>query len=272
MTLEELRGEYERLTGEGMRLAGRLAEVPQRATVYHHVYFDSGRNHVFPLIAAHGALWARGYFAFGLRMAKLLSWQYGMDPILRQRQLDSVSAFADTLRDINRRVCADTYASYHFTALHGRHPEAANIVAPQLLDSLLRVHSARRTGRELSDAEKLLVFQAHFLNEQAHVVGPAIAEAVVRLQWPLVRKIAMKPVIRFAYFPSGNRLWFADFSNRDERIAHGFTAFELAARAGWQSTATALRDYAVLPDNFFADPHKHFFGLRAALLGLTAPC
>ena len=65
MTADELRLEYDRLIAEGVRLAGRLADVPQRAAAYHHVFFDSGRNHVFPLIAAHGALWARGYFAFG---------------------------------------------------------------------------------------------------------------------------------------------------------------------------------------------------------------
>ena len=68
----ELHQHYDRLTAEGVRLAGQLADVPQRATVYHHLFFESGRNHVFPLIAAHGALWARGYFAFGMRLARLL--------------------------------------------------------------------------------------------------------------------------------------------------------------------------------------------------------
>jgi hypothetical protein len=261
-----LRSEYERLTAEGVRLAGKLAEVPQRAAVYHHVFFDSGRNHVFPLIAAHGALWARGYFAWGLRVAEWLSWQYGLDPAQRRAQLDSVTAFADTLRDINRRVCADTYASYHFAALYGQHADAATVVAPGVLDSLLRVHAARRAGRELSDGEKLTVFQAHFLNEQAHVVGPTIVEALTRLRWPLVRLIAVKPAIRFSYFPRGKRLWFADFSNRDERIAHGLEAFEFAAQAGWQASADALREYAVLPDAFFADARGYFAGMREAVL------
>ena len=272
MGIDELRAEYDRLTAEGVRLAGRLADVPQRAAVYHHVFFDSGRNHVFPLIAAHGALWARGYFAFSLRLAKWLSWQYGIDPVLRQRQLDSVTAFADSLRDINRRVCADTYASYHFTALYGNHREAATIVDPELLDGLLRVHTARKTGRELSDARKLSVFGAHFFHEQSHVVGPTIAEALALLQWPMMRQIAMKPVIRFAYFPRGKRLWFANFSDRQERVNNGLVAFELAARAGWQATAGALRHYAVLPDAFFTDARSHFAGLREAALATTAPC
>lgn len=266
MNAYELRGEYDRLTREGTRLAGRLADVPQRATVYHHVFFDSGRNHVFPLIAAHGALWARGYFAFGLRLAEWLSWQYGLDAALRRRQLAAVASFADTLRDINRRVCADTYASYHFTAQYGKHPNAAAIIAPDLLDSLLQVHAARESGRELSNTEKLSVFRAHFLNEQEHVVGPTITEAIADLCWPLVRLIALKPAIRFAYFPRGQRLWFSDFSNRDERIANGLRAFDLAALAGWQTTAAAMRDYAVLPNEFFADSRSHFAGLREMVL------
>src|SRR5262245_2182636 len=266
MRADLLREEYQRLTAEGERLAGRLADVPQRAAVYHHVFFDSGRNHIFPLIAAHGALWARGYFAWGLRVAEWLSWQHGLDPARRKAQRDSVQAFADTLRDINRRVCADTYASYHFAALYGDHPDAATIVAPELLDSLLRVHAARRAGLELTDAEKLAVFQAHFLNEQTHVVGPTIAEALAKLRWPPVRLIATRPLIRFSYFPRGKRLWFADFSNRQERIANGLVAFDLAARAGWQATAAALRDYAVLPDAFFADARGHFAELRETVL------
>jgi hypothetical protein len=266
MCADVLREEYQRLTAEGVRLSGRLADVTQRAAVYHHVFFDSGRNHVFPLIAAHGSLWARGYFAWGLGVVEWLSWQYGLDPERRRAQLDSVRAFADTLRDINRRVCADTYASYHFAALYGDHPDAATIVAPELLDSLLRVHAARRFGRELGDAEKLTVFQAHFLNEQTNVVGPTIAEALAKLRWTLVRLIATRPLIRFSYFPRGRRLWFSDFSNREERIANGLVAFDLAARAGWQDAAAALRDYAVLPDAFFADARGHFAELREAVL------
>jgi len=266
MNAEFLRSEYERLTAEGVRLAGKLTEVPQRAAVYHHVFFDSGRNHVFPLIAAHGALWARGYFAWGLRVAQWLSWQDGLNPAQRRAQLDSVNAFADTLRGINRRVCADTYASYHFAALHGGRRGAEALVAPELLDSLMRVHSARRAGRELTDREKLAVFDAHFQNEQTHIVGPTIADALTRLQWPLVRLIATRPPIRFAYFPPGQRLWFSDFSNRDERIANGRRAFDLAAEVGWQRAAAALRDYAVLPEAFFADARGHFAELREAVL------
>jgi hypothetical protein len=93
---------------------------------------------------------------------------------LRQKQLAAVETFANVLRDINRRVCADTYASYHFTAIHGERSGAEKIIDPPLLESLNRVHVARLAGKELAGEEKLGVFQAHFLNEQENVVGPSI--------------------------------------------------------------------------------------------------
>jgi len=269
MHQSELRSEYERFSQEGERLAGGLTDLAQRATVYHHVFHDSGRNHVFPLIAAHGALWARGYFAFGMRLARWLSWQYRLDPELRQKQLAAVETFANVLRDINRRVCADTYASYRFTAIHGKRSGAEEIIAPPLLDSLNRVHSACLAGKELADDDKHTVFQAHFLNEQENVVGPNIARGIEELRWPLVRFIALKPLIRFAYFGRGEWLWFSNFSSREERIANGRKAFDLAARRGWSETAAALRQYRVLPVEFFADSSAHFCGLKKTILALN---
>lgn len=76
MNAHELQAEFARLHEMGVRLAGPIFQVARRASVYRQLYLHSGRNHVFPLIAAHGALWASGYFAFGLRLAQALSWQY----------------------------------------------------------------------------------------------------------------------------------------------------------------------------------------------------
>ena len=110
------------------------------------------------------------------------------------------------------------------------------------------------------------MFEAHFLNEQEFVVGPTIAEATARLDWPLVKWIALRPTIRFAYFPDGEQLSFRDFSDRQERIRHGLRAFGLAANAGWNETAAALRDYRVLPPSFFADERAHFAALKEMVL------
>jgi hypothetical protein len=247
MNAPELHAEFLRLRETGVRLAGALSEISKRAAVYHQLYVDSGRNHIFPLIAAHGALWARGYFAFGLKLARLLSWQYALSARVRRDQYQALAVFLDALRDINRRVCADTYASYHFVSQYRRHAEAAETVGPALFEGLSRVHSARESGRDLSDTDKRLVFELHFRKEQETVVGPTLAAAVPDLRWPLVRFFAMRPVVSFAYFPRGQRLWFHNFASREERIANGLKAFSLAARVGWSATEAALTCYGAPP-------------------------
>src|SRR5262245_5220688 len=67
---------YGFLHEEAVRLAGGLNDAEQRAATYRHLYRFSGGNHVFPLIAAHGALWSRNYFRAARRLATALSWQY----------------------------------------------------------------------------------------------------------------------------------------------------------------------------------------------------
>jgi hypothetical protein len=244
MNAHELQAEFVRLRHRGVQLAGALSDISQRAAVYQQLYVDSGRNHVFPLIAAHGALWARGYFRFGMQLARWLSWQYALSPTLRRDQLQSLAVFLDALRDINRRVCADTYASYHFVGRYRRQAAVAEIVSPEFFEALCRVHAAREANRELSDAEKRQVFELHFRNEQETVVGATLTAAVPELQWPLIRRFALRPVISFAYFPRGQRLSFANFADREERIANGVKAFSLAARVGWPATEAALARYS----------------------------
>jgi len=267
--MDGLACEYSALTREAERLAGGLRDLAQRATVYHHLYRASGGNHVFPLIAAHGALWAGGYFRFGMQLAKTLSWQYAWSSSLRRQQMEKLEAFADAFRDINRRVCVDTYVSFHFTAKYGDHERILEFISPELLHVLKMVHAAWRSGHELSDEGKKEVFLAHFLDEQRRVVGPAIENAVKAFDWPLVRFIALKPWVRFAYFPYGRRLWFANFADREERIANGLTAFDTAAGAGWHCVEQALSSYDVLPTVFFADPVKYFSDFKAAFLAAT---
>ena len=266
MATSELRQAHQQLLDEGTRLAGSLTALSQRATTYHHLFRDSGGNHVFPLIAAHGALWARGYFAFGMKLGRCLSWQYFLDAEHRQRQLGALEEFANAFRDVNRRVCIDTYANYHFAAQFGEHPEAAEILDPQLLDALNRVHTARRSGRELSDAEKRLVFESHFLHEQTHVVGPSLQIAVENFHWPLLREIALRPLIKFAFFREREFFWFRNFACREERIDKGLRAFEFAASVGWQRVESSLRDYDILPSAFFADSVQYFADLRGGLV------
>lgn len=266
MSITELREAHQKLLDEGTRLAGSLTALSQRATTYHHLFRDSGGNHIFPLIAAHGALWARGYFAFGMKLGRWLSWQYFFDAERRERQLAALEEFANAFRDVNRRVCIDTYANYHFAAQYGEHPDAASILNPQLLDALNRVHAARREGRELSDGEKRYVFETHFLHEQVHVVGPALQVAVEKFDWPLLRAISLRPLIRFAFFRDRQFFWFRNFVNREERIDKGLRAFDTAASVGWDHVESALRDYDILPAAFFTNSVEYFAELRTNLL------
>lgn len=262
MGVTSLRQAHQALVDEGTRLAGSLTALSQRATTYHHLFQDSHGNHVFPLIAAHGALWARGYFALGMKLGRWLSWQYLFDVERRQQQLRALDEFADAFRDVNRRVCIDSYANYHFTAQFGEQPEAAEIVDPQLLDALNRVHAACRAGISLSDADKRHVFEAHFLYEQAHVVGPRITEAAERFAWPLVRFIALRPLVKFAFLPERQFLWFRNFACREERIKNGLRAFDIAAASGWDHVEQTLQAYDVLPAEFFANSVDYFAELR----------
>jgi len=182
-----------------------------------------------------------------------LSWQYALSARVRRDQYHSLAVFLDALRNVNRRVCADTYASYHFVGQYRHHADAAETIGPRLFDALSRVHAARESGRDLSDTDKRLVFELHFRSEQETVVGPTLATAVPELRWPLVRFFALRPVISFAYFPRGQRLWFNNFASREERIANGLKAFSLAAHVGWSATEAALTSYSEPPSRL----HSH---------------
>ena len=179
--------------------------------------------------------------------------------------MNALADFADAFRDINRRVCIETYTSYYFTAKFGDHDAASDFVPRAMLAVLNRCHAARRAGRELPDAAKREVFEAFFRNEQEHVVGPSIEAANAAFEWPLMKFLALRPSIRFAYLPRRRPLFFRNFAETAERIEQGLRAFDLAAAAGWRHVEGTLRDYQVLPDAFFAGPAAYFRTVRQEL-------
>ena len=247
MNADGLRRVYELLYQEGMRLGGRRDDVCRRAGVLQYVYRHSRQNHVFPLIAAHATLWMGDYTLLGAKLAWWLSWQYGFRPAWRREKLKAVETFSAALRDINRRICATTYADYRFTARHGSHPAAHEVVDEALLGPLQRVHGAREAGQTLSDQEKLNVFWPHFLHEQQFHVGPGMAAALAELHWPLVKYLALRPIVRFAYFPSGQWLWLSNSLDQLQRAAGGLRSFQAAVQAGWQRTEESLTEYRIVP-------------------------
>lgn len=265
-SLAELQRTYDALHAEGVRLAGSSQHLSQRAATYYHLYEDAGRNHIFPLIAAHGALWARGYFSFGMKLGQALSWQYGISSKLKRQKLDALESFAEAFREVNRRVCVEIYTIYHFTKLHGEHPLAGKLVRPNLLAPLRLLHCANQSGVKLDDGIRRAIFEAHFLDEQATVVGPRIEQAVAEFDWPLMKWLALMPAVRFAYFPRGKWLQFWKFDQTEERIARGLSAFDLAASVGWKHVEASLDRYDVMPAAFFDDSRAHFADLRKSIL------
>ena len=256
---------YQQLHDEAEQLAGRNCDLAQRATVYHHLYHHSRGNHVFPLIAAHGALWAKGYFAFGTRLGWWLSWLSLFSKTTRHRKREMLDDFADAFRNVNRLVCIETYTTYHFTALHGAHPAACRWIPPALLTQLNRVHQARSCQTPLSVTEKRAVFQAFFLNEQATVVGPKINAAGKDFQWPLMRYLALMPHVRFAYMDSWG-LQFWNFCDETQRVKNGMQAFDIALHVGLKQVEQTLENYCVLPPQFLKTSTQQFQVVRQQVL------
>ncbi len=268
-TCAQLQQCYDAIYAEATRLAGTTKQLPQRAATYHHVYEDSGRNHIFPLIAAHGALWAKGYFAFGMKLGSLMSWQYLLSPRQRQQKMDELETFAEEFREVNRRVCVQIYTTYHFTKRYGDHPDVTQFVAPHLHAALQIVHSANRRGEQLTDQAKRDIFETHFRDEQETVVGPRIEQAVAEFDWPLMKSLALMPAVKFAYFPTGKWLQFWQFDHKEERILRGLKAFDMAAAMGWSHTEETLDRYAIMPREFFISSQDHFAILKHRLAATT---
>lgn len=259
-----LSNEVERLRSQAIALAGRTSDLVQRASVYHHLYAHSGGNHSFPLLAAHGALWASGYFLGGMRFGKAIASAralIGDDPAELMRRL---TYFAEAFRDINRRVCVETYFIYHLTADPRFRDHAARLVPSSLLVEMDRCHAARRLGRTLADTERRDLFTSFFLWEQANIVGPSIDRAFAAFDWPLIRALALRPRIRFSYF-SGQPLLFRDFSDTEERIERGLQAFDRASLHGWREVEGALCSYGLMPAMFRDDPATLFAKIMRAV-------
>jgi hypothetical protein len=81
----------------------------------------------------------------------------------------------------------------------------------------------------------------------------------------LVKALAMRPTVRFAYFPNRLSLPFKDFADISERIERGLQAFDAGLLVGWPEVEYALRRYQVMPNEFFKDSAAHFRDMRLAL-------
>jgi hypothetical protein len=244
MTLEA----YAALREKGYAIAGELGDLNRRADVYHRMYLDSGKRSVFPLIAAHGALWATGYFKLGRLGGMLLSLPYLLTPALRRARLASTAAFADKFMDINRRVCAESYAIYHYTKRYGGSSFIRTVIGDDFADILCECHASNRAGTPYPQAVREKLFYAFFAWEQAHIVGPAVTEAFDNFDWPLVKYLAMRTKLDFTYFGNHVSVRFKDFSSREERISRGLLVYRHAEEVGLDHVEHTLNLYKFIPD------------------------
>ncbi len=257
-----LKSTYDRMKAEVTDLVGGLEEIPRRVALLHGLYLDSGGNHAFPQIAAHGALWAHSFFEVGGSMGRFIARRYFYNAQERAYRLGVLNRFAEDFRLVNRQVCIDTLTNYRFTRAHGREPGAGKLVPLELLRELNLLHDARAAGERLSEEEKRRVFQTSFYWEQELTVAPGVKAAVEKFQCRVMSFLCLHPVVRFAYFPRWHYLLFRNFADTSERIAKGLRAYEHARLGGWVRVAETMRSYGVMPRAFFRDPGGYVRALQ----------
>lgn len=266
MTAAELQAAYDRLKEQGEVLAGNLLDIPQRVSIFTYIYLDSGRNHAFSQIAAHGALWGLAYFESGGSLGRLIAKRYFYSRKEKAYRQGILREFAEGFRTVNRQVCVDTYANYEFTKQYGQVSGANQIIPDNLLDALNRIHHAREAGTQLAVTEKKDVFEQSFRCEQEMTVAPGVAKAVAGFDCPIMRWLCLHPMVRFTYFPTLKYFFFKDFAATEERISKGMQAYDLAVKSGWDNVFSSMEYYGQMPRAFFDQPGDHFEAIKQKVI------
>jgi hypothetical protein len=262
--MTDLARAHAELRDDATRLAGGPGDMPQRVALLHAIFADSNGNHAFPEVALHGALWAYGFYERRGTISRMIGYRYFYDADERARRSYMLFEFSQGFKEANRSVFIDTYTNYVFSKRHGEEPGAEQILAPELLEALNRVHRAARAGRRLGPAERAGVFERALMFEQELTVGPKVREEVAKFDCPVLTAIVLRPVVRFTYFPRTTYLAFKDFGNTEERIEKALRSYDLAERSGWGRVGDTIRRHGVLPQRFFSDPRAYAGELAAA--------
>lgn len=238
--------------------------MPQRVALLHSIFVDSRGNHVFPEVALHGALWAYGFYERRGAISRMIAYRYFYDREERASRAYMLFQFSQGFKEANRSVFIDTYTNYWFSKHHGESPGADEVLPPELLEALNRVHHASTRGRTMPRGERERVFEKALLFEQEMTVGPKVKEEVSKFDCPVLTNLVLRPLVRFGYFPRLTLLRFRDFSDTDERIEKAVRSYRLAEDAGWPAVSEAIRFQGVLPPSFFSDPLGYADSLRRA--------
>jgi hypothetical protein len=261
-----LENRYQELRREAEVLAGAPKDIPQRAALLHEIYLDSGGNHGFAEIATHGALWGFRFFETTGTLGNLISYRYFYNKKEMTYRHSLLQTFADGFKSANRSVFIDTYSNYYFTRQFGEERVAEAIFKPELLDALRQIHRAARERKLLDAATRRRLFQTTLQWEQETTVAPKVKEEIARFDCPILKRLVLKPLVRFAYFPRFKLFWFKNFSDTTERIRNAHECFEIAERVGWSRVFSSMRRYEVLDADFFRAPREFTRRLRKKLL------
>lgn len=265
-----LQDRYQELRDEATVLAGKPSDIPQRAAMLHEIFLDSKGNHGFAEIAAHGALWGYNFFETTGTLGNLISYRYFYNGKEMKYRHGLLQGFAEGFKTANRAVFIDTYSNYYFTKEHGEEKDVEEIFEPELLDALREINRAAKNDELLDAPTRRKLFQTTLQWEQETTVAPAVKGEVAKFDCPILKRLVLKPLVRFSYFPRLKFFLFKNFSDTDERIRNAHQSFDIADNVGWQNVFSALEKYKVLDKNFFKNPSEFAKELRSNLLARTA--
>ena len=220
-------------------MAGAPDAFEHRARGYRTMHSASGGNDAFPLIAAFGALWARGFLRRAMQAGGVLAAAdlHRGERAARWRRLND---FADAFRSLHQRVFAESAMVQRLAGDPALTSIATRALPRDLLTGLRRAGDAARDGAAASEGERVALFDMLFRWEQEQAVGPRVIDAFAAVDWPLMTAVARRPIVRFGYFPVTTVLRFTDFTNMEERVAQGRRAYVIAAACGWDATRDRL--------------------------------
>lgn len=235
-----LQAAYTNIQKQATVLSGRPQDIAQRIQHLKQMYVDSKGKYAFPLVAAHGAKFAKNLFGVTQTASGLfsvISQMSSSENLTKANRLSEMtSAFSTQLENVNRFVFIDTYTNYYFSKIYGRHAGADQFIPARLLSSLNHMHLAA----SLNETEKRALFHEALLYEQHTRVSPMVTQVCGSFSEKWLLPLVLKPLVHFSYFPKSVYFQFKDFSSESERIHYALKSYDLAAQVGWAQVYKAL--------------------------------
>ncbi len=181
-------------------------------------------------------------YPLGTVGSRLLALGDLFNPPLRRARLRAVDRFADQFRDINRRVCAESYALFYYTREFGADALMCELIGEEFAAMLSQCHLSIALGLPFDQDRRERLFQAFIEWEQSAIVGPLVDTAFAGFDWQPVLRLALRPRLKFAYFRTWYSLKFDNFASRAERIKMGVLVYRHAEEVGLPQVEAALLD------------------------------